>query len=114
MVNSLFRGVGLPVIELIDYPVQVEEKDGSFSTVLPFADDRVTFVVDNNLGELIYSYANEQRRPVNGKSYATAMNVLISKFADNDGNEFTEGEFNAFPVLNAVSRMSILITDATS
>ena len=113
-VTQLFRGIGLPAIELIDYPVQVEKKDGTYATVLPFADNRVTFVVDDNLGELLYSYANEQRRPVVGKSYATALNVLVSKFQDNDGNEFTEGEFNAFPVINAASTMTILKTDATS
>ncbi len=113
-VTQLFRGVGLPAIELIDYPVQVEGKDGAYTTILPFADDRVTFVVDDNLGDLLYSYANEQRRPVDGKSYATALNVLVSKFSDNDGNEFTEGEFNAFPVINAASSMSILKTDSIS
>jgi len=113
-VTQLFRGIGLPAIELIDYPVQVEGKDGVYTTILPFADNRVTFVVDDNLGELLYSYANEQRRPVAGKSYATALNVLVSKFSDNDGNEFTEGEFNAFPVINAANSMSILKTDATS
>lgn len=113
-VTALFRGVGLPAIEIIDYPVQVEGKDGAFTTVLPFADHRVTFVVSDNIGELLYSYANEQRRPVAGKSYATALNVLVSKFSDNDGNEFTEGEFNAFPVINAAKTMNILHTNATS
>lgn len=113
-VNALFRGVGLPTIELIDYPVQVEKADGTYTTILPFANDRVSFRVDDNVGELLYTYANEQRRPVAGKSYATAMNVLVSKYSDNDGNEFTEGEFNAFPVINAASTMSIIKTDATS
>lgn len=113
-VTALFRGVGLPAIEIIDYPIQIEKADGTYATVLPFADGRVSFRVDNNVGELLYTYANEQRRPVAGKSYATAMNVLVSKFSDNDGNEFTEGEFNAFPVLNAVNTMSILKTDALS
>lgn len=113
-VTALFRGVGLPTIEIIDYPVQVEGKDGSHTTILPFADGRVTFVVDDNLGDLLYSYSNEQRKPVAGKTYAVSGNVLVSKFADNDGNEFTESEFNAFPVLNAANSMNILITDATS
>jgi len=113
-VNALFRGVGLPAIEIIDYPVQVEKADGTYTTILPFADGRVSFRVDDNVGELLYTYANEQRRPVAGKSYATAMNVLVSKYSDNDGNEFTEGEFNAFPVINAASTMSIMKTDALS
>jgi hypothetical protein len=113
-VTVLFRGVGLPAIEIIDYPVQIEKADGTFATILPFADNRVTFSIDNNFGEMLYTYANEQRRPVAGKSYSTAMNVLLSKFSDNDGNEFTEGEFNAFPVISAANTMSILKTDATS
>ena len=113
-VNGLFSGVGFPKIELIDYPVPVEKADGTYTTVLPFANDRVSFRVDDNVGELLYTYANEQRRPVAGKSYATAMNVLVSKYSDNDGNEFTEGEFNAFPVINAASTMSIMKTDSLS
>ena len=113
-VTQLFRGIGLPAIELIDYPVRVEQKDGTYTTVLPFADNRVTFVESDNLGELLHTYANEQRRPVIGKSYATALNVLVSKFSNNDGSEFTESEFNAFPVINAATTMTILKTDATS
>ena len=113
-VSVLFRGVGLPAIEIIDDPIQVEKADGTYATILPFADGRVNFRVDNNVGELLYTYANEQRRPVAGKSYATAMNVLVSKYSDNDGNEFTEGEFNAFPVINAASTMSIMKTDSLS
>lgn len=113
-VSVLFRGVGLPEIEIIDYPVQVEKKDGTYTTILPFADNRVTFAIDNNFGQMLYTYANEERRPSAGKSYSKAMNVLLSKFSDNDGNEFTEGEFNAFPVINAANTMSIMKTDSTS
>jgi hypothetical protein len=113
-VNIAMVAMGLPMIEIMEDSIDIELKDGSTSSILPFADGRVTFSPDNNYGQLLYSYANEQRRPVAGKTYAVAQNVLISKYQDNDGQEFTESEFNAFPVLNAANHLDILVTDALS
>ena len=59
------------------------------------------------------TYCNEERKPNKVKSYAKSENVLVSKYADLDGNEFTEGEFNAFPVLNKVNHIAILKTDVS-
>lgn len=111
-VNALLESVGLPSIEIIDYPIQIEGKDGSYTTVRPFADNRVSFSVDNNYGEMMRTYSNEERIPNKTKSYAKAENVLISKYSDLDGNEFTESDFNAFPVLNKANQIAILKTDA--
>lgn len=112
-VNGLLEAIGLPMIEIIDYPIQIEGKDGTYTTVRPFADNRVSFSVDNNYGEMYRTYSNEERSPNKVKSYAKAENVLISKYGDMDGNEYTESEFNAFPVLNKVNSIAILKTDAT-
>lgn len=113
-VNQFMEAVDLPTIEIINHPITIEAKDGSYSTIRPFADNRVSFSVDNNYGDMFRTYANEERLPNKSKSYAKALNVLISKYSDADGNEFTEGEFNAFPVLNKVNSIAILKTDATS
>jgi len=113
-VNVFLDSVDLPSIEIMEQPILIEAKDGSTSVVKPFADGRVSFSVDNNYGEMFRTFANEEEYPVSGKTYAIANNVLISKYRDNDGNDFTEAEFNAFPVINKVKQIEILVTDATS
>lgn len=113
-VNQFLQAIDLPIIELVTDPFTIEAKDGTTSTIRPFADNRVSFSTDNDYGELYYTYANEQRMPNKVKTYATSKNVLISKYMDMDGNEFTEGELSAFPVINKVKQMAILQTDVTS
>ena len=113
-VNEFMVSIDLPTIEIINVPITIEKKDGTYTTIRPFADNRVSFSVDNNYGEMYRTYANEERMPNKTKAYANAMNVLISKFSDQDGNEFTEGEFNAFPVLNKTNSIAILKTDVAS
>lgn len=113
-VNLFLESVDLPMIEIINQPITVEAKDGSYSTIRPFADNRVSFSVDNNYGEVYRTYANEQRIPNKVKTYATSNNVLLSKYSDLDGNEFTEGELNAFPVLNKANSIAILKTNVAT
>jgi len=113
-INLFLESVDLPMIEIINAPVTIEAKDGTYTTIRPFADNRVSFSVDNNYGDLLRTYANEQRRPNKVKTYATSMNVLLSKYSDMDGNEFTEGELSAFPVLNKANSIAIMKTDVTS
>ena len=112
-VNTFLKSVGLPTIELMDDAITIEKKDGTTSVVLPFADNRVTFTVDNNFGDMIRTFANEEQLPEAGKSYALAENVHIAKYRK-EGSEFTESEFNAFPVINIANSMMILATDETS
>lgn len=112
-VNTFLTAIDMPVIEIVNDPFTVEAKDGSVSTIRPFADDRVSFSVDNDYGQLYYTYANESRMPNKTKTYATSNNVLISKYMDNDGNEFTEGELTAFPVISKVKQIAIMETDTT-
>jgi hypothetical protein len=113
-VNVFLESVDLPMIEIVNDPFTVEAKDGTTSVIRPFADNRVSFSVDNDYGELYWTYANESRSPNKVKTYATSNNVLISKYMDVDGNEFTEGEFTAFPVLNKVKQIAIMQTDVAT
>lgn len=113
-VNLFLESIDLPAIEIINTPISVEKKDGTYTTVRPFADNRVSFSVDNNYGDVFRTYANEQRLPNKVKTYADSMNVLLSKYSDMDGNEFTEGELNAFPVLNKANSIAIMKTDVAT
>lgn len=113
-VNIFLSSVGLPTIEIIDTPINIQAKDGSTSVITPFADHRVAFSADNNYGELFRTYSNEERSPIPGRSYAKSQNVLISKYQDGDGNEFTQSEFIAIPVLDKANSISIMVTNATS
>lgn len=109
--NALFQSIGFPEIELIDIPINVENADGTMTVVMPFADHRVTFSVSNTFGQVKRTYADEQRNPTIGKIGGAVMDVWVSKYRDNDGNEFTESEFNAFPVITTATSLDILITD---
>ena len=113
-VNQVMQSLELPTLEIIERSYFVEGKDGTRTAIKPFADNRVSFSIDNQYGQVIRTYANEDRSPIANKSYSTAMNVLLSKYKDMDGNEFTESEFNAIPVLNKANQMAILKTDSTS
>ena len=110
-VNALMESIDLPMIEIMKDVVYIEGKDGESTGIRPFADNRVSFSADNNYGEMLRTYSNEERNPNKIKSYAKAENVLISKYMDNDGNEVTESEFNAFPVINKLKHIAILKTD---
>lgn len=113
-VNEYFETIDLPMIEIIDKKVVIEAVDGTRSTIKPFADNRVSFSVGNDYGKMVYTYANEEELPIPGKTYAKSNNVLISKYRDNNGSEYTESEFNAFPVINKANEMQIMITDVAA
>ena len=113
-VNEYFETIDLPMIEIIDKKVIIETKAGARTVLKPFADNRVSFSVGNDYGKMVYTYSNEEELPIPGKTYAKSNNVLISKYRDNNGSEFTESEFNAFPVINKAKEMQIMITDVAA
>ena len=112
-ISAVLVGVGLPAIELMDDPITIENKDGSTSDILPFVDNRICFTVNNDFGQMFRTFANEEESPEPGKTYSLVDGVSISKYKK-DGNEFTESEFNAFPVINIANSMMILATNETS
>lgn len=113
LVNTYFAQVGLPPIMIIDVPIRIESSKGTSTSVQGFADDRVAFVPSLNLGELQWTYANEQRIPDKKKTYGTVNNVMIAQFLEK-ANFFTEYEFNAFPVLTESNMIQLLVTNSTS
>lgn len=113
MVNAFFSAGDLPMIEIVNDKVGVQGKDGSITTIRPFADNRVTFVTSDDLVTVQYTYAEEQVTPDAEKVYTTSNNVMISAW-NKAGGRFFESEFNAFPILNYAKEMVILKTDATA
>jgi hypothetical protein len=110
--NGLLSYLSLPTIELIDLRVGVES-NGSITVVNPWPDKKyVSFVPAGQLGVIHNALALEQFNPVKTVDYATANNVLISKWAQTEPfGEFTRGEIAAFPGLEAADQMFLVNTE---
>jgi hypothetical protein len=106
MVNTYFQGVGLPIIELMEYAVELPTGEA----INPFSDNRVLFTSSDRWGSMQYTYANEERMKEAGKTYSSVDNVLISYWVAN-GGRFLGYELNAFPAFEAYQNMAILETD---
>src|SRR5690606_7774180 len=98
-------GVGLPILEVMEDIVSLP--DGT--QVYPFADNAVVFSVGDQIGEMNYTYAIEQRSPRPEKVYANYDNVMIATWLNSKGR-FSENELNAFPSFNNYQRMARLDT----
>lgn len=106
-VNVYLEGIGLPQIELVEDIVRYKDGTG----FKPFVDDRVLFSVDNNMGNMMWTYANEERLPEKTKVYAKADKTLISSYLK-DGGRFIEYELNAIPAFGRTDFMYILNTSS--
>ena len=108
IVNEVFEATGLPLIELVDYGVQV----AGDSVVFPFKDDRVTLHNGDDFGDSFYTYSNEERMPVDGTTYAKNDNVLMKYKVEEDYRLF-EYELNSFLVPKNVPTTLIIDTAST-
>jgi hypothetical protein len=100
----------LPVIEIVDKSIGIE-KDGVISTIRPFADANVALVPAGKLGTIHNALAMEEFMPVAKVSYGKFKNGLISKWQENEPwAEFTKGELNAFPGLDAIDQIHLIST----
>lgn len=110
-INGYLTAQMLPVIEIVDV-VKSIEKDGQITAYRPWSANNVALVPDGKLGIIHNALAIEQISPVSGTTYATANNVLVSKWAQNEPfAEWTKGELNAFPGVEAIDSIYILQTD---
>lgn len=105
MVNPYLEGLELPVIEIMKD--KVAKPDGT--EVNPFADDRVCFAQAGELGNVQYTYANEERMPEKTKNYQTVDKVLLA-YGNENGGRFLEYELNALPAFTKYKKMAILDT----
>jgi hypothetical protein len=110
LVNEFLRANRLPFIEIVDAYVGIE-KDGVVGNIRPFSDTNVSFVPAGKLGVIKNAIAIEEMRPVTGVSYAKFNNGLISKWSENEPfAEYTKGELNAFPAVDAIDQIHLLST----
>lgn len=109
-VNRMMEANLWPTIEIVDEAIGIES-DGVISTIRPFDDTNVAFVPDGRLGTIKNTLSVEQLRPVEQVNYAGFNRVLISKWAENDPfGEWTKGELNAFPAVEAIDWIHLLST----
>jgi hypothetical protein len=109
-VNQYLSNNLLPQIEIVDFVTGVE-KDGKIAAYRPFKEEHVSFLPQGKLGIVHHALAMEQIAPVNQVSYAVANKVLVSKWGENDPfAEFTMGELNAFPGVEAIDSIFLLNT----
>jgi len=109
-VNNLLSANMFPIIEIVDEAIGVE-KDGVITTIRPWADANVSFVPAGQLGTIKNTITIEQMKPVDKVSYGVYQRVSISKWSENDPfGEWTKGELNAFPALEAIDSIYLLST----
>ena len=93
----------------IDRSVTVE-KDGQRKSYKPFSANRLVFLVDENVGSLVWGTLAEATNPVAGVVYSTVDNYkLIAKYSKTDPlQEFTSGQAIVAPVIENVYQIYIL------
>lgn len=107
-INEFLEANQLPIIEIVNEKIGIE-KDGVITTLSPFKATSVTFIPAGKLGIIHNAYSIEELKPVEGVSYATYNRALISKWSTKrPWGEMTEGEFNAFPGVEAIDGICIL------
>ncbi len=102
-VQTLFRDKWGIDLEIVNRTVKYQI-DKTITNLKPWADGRVVFVSNNNVGNLEYSRLAEQNHPVEGVNYQTADGyILVSKYRENRPSlrEFTSSQARVVPVINA-------------
>jgi len=114
-VNTELNSLGLPYIELINPKIRIET-DGVISSIDAWANKKyVTFLPSAQAGIMHNALSIEQISPVSTVDYATANNILVSKWAQTEPfGEFTRGELAAFPGLEVADTMYIIDTEKHS
>lgn len=98
-----------------DYMISYYNADGITikKTEAAFADGRVTASVGDQIGQYLWTPADEQRRPDNAVIYEVVNHVLVSKRGER-GKVTFESELSAIPVPTLMDQMCILTTNATA
>ena len=110
--NTLLTANNLPIIELVDVRGRIE-KNGVMSSYNGWADDKyITFIPGGQLGVMHNALSVEQISPVSTVDYATANNILVSKWSQTEPfGEFTRGEIAAFPGLEMADQLVLVNTE---
>ncbi|MBN8821279.1 MULTISPECIES: major capsid protein [unclassified Spirosoma] len=113
-VNNLFQEEFGFTIEIVDRTMKYE-KNGSQTTVRPWATGAVVCLTSDQVGSLVWAQLAEMNHPVSGVEYQTADNyILVSKFRQNRPTlgEFTNSQARVVPVIANVT--DIYLIDSTT
>jgi hypothetical protein len=113
-VNDFLKAMQLPPIEIVDQSIGIE-KDGAITAIRPFSDTNCVGVPDGKLGIIHNALALEEFKPVSDVKYGKFKEGLLSKWQDNEPwAEYTKGELNAFPGIEAADGIHLIATKADS
>lgn len=101
---------------IVDSTYRVENRDGSFTSIKPWATANIVGVPSENVGRLVYGTLAEETNPVQGVSYQkSGSHVLISKFSKTDPlEEYTAAQAICLPVIDGADAIYVLHADGTS
>lgn len=113
MIDALKSEFGCEVT-VVSENIRVENADGTFKQVHPWATGAVVGVIDSNVGRLVYGENVEESHKVEGVSYEKADNfILVSKYSYTDPlREFTASQSFVLPVIDNANYTYVL--DASS
>jgi hypothetical protein len=102
--NELFSYLGLPTIRIIDEYIQLP--DGT--VVNTFADDRITLMQKDNLGNMLCHTPYERTNPVPGYTYQDIEgNGFICTWRSREG-QFMENHVEWYPVFSFPDKITIV------
>ena len=101
---------------IVDSTFRIENHDGSFTSVRPWAEANIVGVPSEIVGRLVYGTLAEETNPVAGVAYQkSGSHVLLSKYSKNDPlEEFTAAQAICLPVIDGADSIYVLIADGTS
>lgn len=88
MANRVLGGIGIPAIRIVDE--YVEDVDGN--AISTFADKRITFLQQDQIGKMMWHEPYEISDPIPGKTYTRSEGgMFISQQRDNEGRYMEYG-----------------------
>lgn len=108
--SVLLERTGVGTIQIVDWTTRYE-KNGTKTTVRPWADGAVVALGANQVGSVVYARLAEESHPVAGVSYQKAGSfILVSKFRENRPSlkEFTTSQARVVPVIADVDQIYLL------
>jgi hypothetical protein len=113
-VNSYMSAQGLPEILLVDSYIDIEDDDGTITSVNCWTDKYVTFVPFLNVGNTLAGPIAAETNPPKQATQVKRDRVLVQKYSETDPvAEFTVGMINAFPTWATVDRCYRFDTEGT-
>jgi len=113
-VNSYMSAQGLPEIVLVDSYVDIENDDGTSSTVNCWTDKYVAFLPFMVVGNTLAGPIAAETNPPKQATQIKRDRVLVQKYSETDPvAELTVGMINAFPTWPTVDRCYRFDTEAT-